>query len=79
MNMMNEWLERTNLWTFSYLGLIPIAILIWIFYRLFFVNHRNRKVAPKEATPVQVLNQKLARGEITEEEYRRKRRLIEKR
>jgi len=50
------------------IGLLTVAIVVVIIFR--FVDRTSREIGPRRSTPDEVLADRYARGELTDEEYR---------
>lgn len=53
-----------------------LALLIWAVYALLVASNRSASPRQRGDAPQQILQQRLARGEIAKEEYRRLRELL---
>jgi putative membrane protein len=58
-------------------GTIGIFLIILIIYTLF-VTSQNGQIRSKESDALSILKERYAKGELDDEEYQRKKKLIEK-
>jgi Predicted membrane protein len=49
--------------------IIILAAIIYFIYKLFTTNKQNYNVRPAYSPAIDILNERLAKGEISEEEY----------
>lgn len=55
-------------------GLLVLIVIIWIIIKV--MNRNNAPKIPNNKSPMDILNERYARGEITKQEYEEKRKAI---
>ncbi len=56
------------------IGLIVLVIVIWMIVRM--VNQNNNRNQPDSKTPLDILKERYARGEISKQEFEEKKKSI---
>ena len=59
------------------MGLIVIAIVAYLFMKHFNENKSNSNSVTKEKSALDLLNERYAKGEIEDEEYNRRKKILE--
>ena len=59
---------------FWIIGIIIIIVAIWLIVKI--LGRSNNRNAPIEKTPVDILKDRYARGEISKQEYQEKKKVI---
>lgn len=65
-----------GMWVFMALGTVGFWILVTMLVRTIFGGHSGRAEASLDPSPLHLLADRLARGEITVEEYEQRRRAL---
>ncbi|MCF7741158.1 MAG: SHOCT domain-containing protein [Candidatus Marinimicrobia bacterium] len=61
---------HSGLWGFSWVGILLIIAIVVVIY-LLLRNSQNQSSRPRQSakTPLEILKERLAKGEISKEEY----------
>lgn len=62
--------------TFGVIQLILIGLIIYVVFRFLQSNHKNYSYSRTENAALDILNQRYASGEISEEEYIKKKKIL---
>jgi putative membrane protein len=71
MNVMNHGCGMGWGWI---IGLIVLVVVIWLIVKA--VNRKKNPVQPDNKTPLDILKERYAKGEISKEEYEEKKKTI---
>ncbi|MCR1898583.1 SHOCT domain-containing protein [Irregularibacter muris] len=61
-------------WLFMFLPLLIVGLMVYIIVRL--VQKSNHNAGIQKNSALDILNERFARGEISEEEYERKKKML---
>lgn len=56
--------------------LIPLLLIAFVIYAAFKLSNGSHSVQSRENNALDILNQRFANGEISEEEYRQKKKML---